>query len=302
MPHEVSFPPLPLAEWEHAKITLHLFAQIVGKIRLTLAPSVNHWWHVPLYVSARGLTTGAIPFLRTNVDMEFDFVAHQLVIRSSTGVRHTVPLPNRSVADFYRDVRSALADLDIEANILAKPFDPARVKSAEPFATDTEHRGYNGEYVSKFWRILVAIDPLFRAFRGRFAGKCSPVHFFWHSFDLAVTRFSGRRAPVQKGADPVTRSAYSHEVISAGFWVGDDNLPEPAFYSYAYPEPAGLGEQPLRPAAATWVPQGGGSMAVLRYDDFRRADDPGAALLDFLQSAYEAGATLADWPRGELEL
>jgi hypothetical protein len=300
---DVEFPPLPLEEWKETKQTLHLFTQIVGKVRLSHMPKTNHWWHAPLYVSARGLTTGAISHAGGSFDLEFDLIEHDLVIRCHTGRSATLPLQGNSVAAFYGTLRTELQQLGIPVRILARPFDPSKVESDVPFARDTEHGTYDPVYAHRFWTILARIEPIFREFRGRFLGKCSPVHFFWHSFDLAVTRFSGRTAPVAAEADPVTREAYSHEVISAGFWPGDAaSLPEPAFYVYVHPEPAGLAEQPIRPDAAVWVPQNGTSMAVLRYDEFRRAGNPRADLLEFLESTYEAGATLAGWPVGDLEL
>jgi hypothetical protein len=296
------FPSLPLEAWLDTKVTLHLFTQIIGKIRLTLTPKVNHWWHVPLYVSARGLTTGPMPYENRNFELELDLIDHHLAARTSRGEVFQIPLEGQSVAGFYEQTLDALSRIGIEATILANPFDPERVKSHEPFLTDTAHGTYDPEYAHRFWSILVPLDSIFKEFRGRFLGKCSPVHFFWHSFDLAVTRFSGRPAPVAEGTDLVTREAYSHEVISAGFWVGDDNVPEPSFYSYTAPEPEGLKQERLRPAGASWNEQNGSSMALYRYNDFRASADPRRALLDFLQSAYEAGAKRATWPRSDLEV
>jgi hypothetical protein len=297
-----AFPSLPLGEWEDTKTTLHLCCQIVGKVRLGLNPKMNHWWHVPLYVSARGLTTRAIPFKGESFELELDFIDHQLAIRTSIGELKTVPLMNTTVADFYTGVVENLSALNIHPRIIARPFDAEKAKSDIPFAQDTTHKSYDPEYVRRFWHILIGVERIFRIFRGRYQGKCSPVHFFWHSFDLAVTRFSGRSADVSEGADPVMREAYSHEVISAGFWVGDDTVPEPAFYAYAAPEPAGLNEEPLKPKEAWWQDANGSSMALYRYEDFRTAADPTEALQKFLQSSYEAGAKLAKWPRKKLEL
>jgi hypothetical protein len=275
---------------------------MVGKVRLAWDPKVNHSWNAPLYLSARGLTTHAFPCDGRIVEMEMDVLADRLEIRTSEEGRETVPFEPPIVSRFHDDLVAALGRLGIEPGIRPKPFDPSRVKSDIPFPEDTEPRAYDGESVRRFWRILTVIEPIFREFRGRFVGKCSPLHFFWHSFDLALTRFSGRRAPVQGDADPVTKDAYSHEVISAGFWAGDDQLPEPAFYCYVHPEPKGLAEEPLHPAKAWWQPQNETHMALLRYEDFRNADDPREALLAFLQSSYEAGAKRADWPRKELEI
>jgi hypothetical protein len=291
------FPPLPLAEWQDTKTTLHLFAQIVGKVRLGLNPRMNHWWHVPLYVSARGLTTGTIPHRGRNFEMELDFLDHDLVVRTSEDEIRKVPLTGISVAEYYGRVLDCLHDLDIRPRMLARPFDPDKVKSDIPFAQDQIHATYDPEYVQRFWNILVGIDSIFRVFRGRYLGKCSPIHFFWHSFDLAVTRFSGRAVEVSADADPVTREAYSHEVISVGFWPGDEYVPEPAFYAYVAPEPAGLREESLQPAEAWWQEANGSSMALYRYEDFRVAADPAGALLKFLQSSYDAGAKLTGWSK-----
>jgi hypothetical protein len=296
MGDQTTFPALPLEQWRDTKTTLHLFTQIVGKIRLGLHPKQNHWWHVPLYISSRGLTTRSIPHRGRNFELEFDFIKHHLAVRTSDGDNASVPLGGTSVAGFYRDVMQHLRDFGIEPIVVARPFDPDRVGSNIPFEQDTQHNSYDPQFVEKFWRILVSIEPVFNEFRGRYVGKCSPVHFFWHSFDLAVTRFSGRDVEVAPDADPVTREAYSHEVISAGFWPGDNNVPEPAFYAYTAPEPAGLAQQALAPGQAWWQDVGGSHMAMYRYDDFRSADDPTAALLEFLQSSYEAGAKLAGWP------
>jgi hypothetical protein len=294
-------PGMPIAEWQDTKTTLHLFAQIVGKVRLTMHPSLNHWWHVPFYVSGRGLTTASIPHAGGTFDMEFDLLEHQLVIRLSDGRSASVDLEGQSVSEFYGTVRAALVDLGIRMDIIARPFDPSKAKSDIPFARDTVHDTYDPEAVSRFFRMLSWVDPVFKEFRGRYLGKCSPVHFFWHSFDLAVTRFSGRAVAVSPDADPVTRDAYSHEVISAGFWPGDDQVPAPAFYCYAAPEPAGLADEAIRPATAVWNDLGSSHMAGLMYDDLEKMDSPREALLNFLQSTYEAGAKRANWPRKELE-
>jgi len=295
------YPTLPLKEWEETKTTLHLFAQIVGKVRLTLNPGWNHWWHVPLYVSARGLTTGSIPIDDRELELEFDFPANQLAIRTSDGRHKSISLVGTSVAEFYRAVMESLAALDIQTRILAVPFDPSKTGSDIPFAKDDRHKTFDPEAVARYWQILIGVDRVFKIFRSRFRGKCSPVHLFWHSFDLAVTRFSGKLVPVPEDADPVTREAYSHEVISFGFWPGDDNMPEPAFYAYAAPEPAGLSGEPLRPGKAWWQDMGGSHMALFKYKDYRNDADPAGTLLEFLQSSYEAGAKQANWPRAELD-
>jgi hypothetical protein len=257
---------------------------------------MNHWWHVPFYVSARGLTTFSIPFGNRSFEMEFDLLEHMLVLRTSEGVVRKTSLEKTSVAEFYAKVLNELAAIELPIRIFPRPFDPERCGSDIPFARDTTHASYDREPVERFWRILTFAEGVLREFRGRFLGKCSPVHFFWHSFDLAVTRFSGRPAPIPTDADPVTRDAYSHEVISAGFWPGDDNLPEPAFYTYVHPEPAELTEARLEPESTWWQAQNGGSMALLKYEDVRTAQDPREDLLRFLQSAYSAGAERAEWP------
>jgi hypothetical protein len=287
-----TFPPLPLEEWENTKNTLHRFAQIVGKIRLTSTPHANHWWHVTLYVTTRGLTTNPMPYEDITFAIDFDFVDHQLGITTSSGAVESFALEGLSVARFYEEVFSRLSRLGIDVAILDRPFD---LVPAKPFSADTTHASYDKEYVERYWRILVQIDMIFKEFAGRFTGKQSPVQLFWHSFDLAVTRFSGRRAPEWEDADRPTREAYSHEVISFGFWPGDANVRAPAFYSYTAPEPAGLPNQPLQPEQAFWTDIGGSSRALLMYDDLREMGSPNSALLDFLESTYHAGARTAGW-------
>ncbi|MCY7377290.1 MAG: DUF5996 family protein [Pyrinomonadaceae bacterium] len=287
-----AFPSLPLAEWKRTKNTLHLYLQIVGKIRLKLQPRQNHWWHVPFYVSPRGLTTRPIPFDEGNFEIEFDFIEHRLNIRTSDGKEKSFALEDGlTVADFYRQVFESLAALGIEAKIWAVPYEtPSKI----PFAEDTENKSYDKEYVEKFHRVLVSVNDVFEEFRGRFIGKSTPVHLFWHSFDLALTRFSGKLAPVKESAGTVEREAYSHEVISFGFWAGDDNVPAPAFYSYTAPKPENLTDEKLKPAAALWNTDKG-AMAILMYDDARNSDSPREAILEFLESAYQAGAKRAGW-------
>ncbi|MFM9902984.1 MAG: DUF5996 family protein [Pyrinomonadaceae bacterium] len=288
------FPEMPLDAWRATKNTLHLFLQIVGKIRLAVHPRVNHWWHVTLYVSPRGLTTGAIPYAGGNFEIEFDLCEHELKMRTSDGRTEDFALyDGLTVADFYASVVANLAKLGIKPDIKAVPYEAA---STTPFADDHENSSYDKEYVERFHKILVAVDDIFVEFRGRFTGKSTPVHLFWHSFDLALTRFSGKSAPPMPEANMVTREAYSHEVISFGFWFGDDKMiPAPAFYSYTAPEPAGLADEPLQPAAASWQEARGSHMAILMYDDVRSLDDPRAAVLELLESAYQAGAKRADW-------
>lgn len=289
-------PSLPLSEWKDTCETLHMWTQIVGKIRLTLSPTWNHWWQVPLYVTARGLTTSPIPDKQRIFEIAFDFIDHNLAIQTSNGETKVIELFPRSVADFYQELMATLLDLGIEVKIRAIPDE---LSNPIPFAEDREHASYDAEYVNRFWRILVQSDRVFKEFRGRFLGKCSPVHFYWGSFDLAVTRFSGRRAPEREGADAITREAYSHEVISHGFWPGSGDIQAPAFYSYTAPAPPGIDKEPIRPSSAFYTPEV--SEFFLMYDDVRSAPEPDRVLLDFLQSTYEAGAKLANWDREALE-
>jgi hypothetical protein len=290
------WPSLPLEEWKDTYATLHMWTQIVGKIRLVNSPRINHWWQVPLYVSARGLTTTAIPHGTRNFEIEFDFIEHRLVIRTSDGETRHLELAPRPVGNFYRELMATLRTLGLEVKIRAIPDE---LPDPIPFADDYEHASYDGEYANRHWRILAQTDRVFKEFRARFIGKVSPVHFFWGSFDLAVTRFSGRRAPEREGADAITREAYSHEVISHGFWPGSGNIQMPAFYAYTTPEPAGFPQAAIRPASAFYNPPTGGF--ILPYDDVRQADDPDQMLMEFLQSTYEAGANLAAWDRAALE-
>lgn len=290
---DVQFPPLPIEEWEDTKNTLHLFLQIVGKVRLALFPKINHWWHVPFYVSVRGLTTGPIPYEDMIFEMEFDFrdKEHVLRIETSEGDSKTVPLKGLSTAGFYERVFSSLGEFGIVAGIKPVPYDIPGV--TEPFTSDYQFASYDEEYVNRFWRILVQVYSIFQVFRGWFTGKSSPVHFFWHHADLALTRFSGRPAPFREGANPVELESSSHEIISFGFWAGDQNVREPAFYAYMHPQPAGLMNEPLSPKEAFWDHQAG--LALLMYNDVRNADSPEKAVLDFLESVYQAGAKKANW-------
>jgi hypothetical protein len=294
-----TWPDLPLEDWRETKETLHRYTQILGKIRLALHPPINHWWHVTLYVTTSGLTTGVIPDGDRTFALDLDLTAHRLRLTTSDGRGGSEPLPGHSVASFYQAVRGLLEETGIAVEIRAVPYD---LVDAVPFTDDRTHAAYDTGAVERFFQVLSRIDTSLWAFRGRFRGKVSPVHFFWHSFDLAVTRFSGRSAPVVEGMGAVSREAYSHEVISAGFWPGDDMVPEPAFYAYAYPEPPGLSEEPLRPAAASWRRlDGGGHQAFLPYRWLREAPDPRRALDEFLQSTYEACAHRAGWDRAALE-
>jgi hypothetical protein len=257
---------------------------------------LNHWWEVPLYVSARGLTTSPIPYAAGIFEVEFDFIEHVLRIETSAGETEVLDLEPRSVADFYREFTASLNSLGIDVKIWPMPVE---IPNPIRFDQDTTHASYDRVYAERFWRILVSVDKIFKEFRGRFIGKDSPVHFFWGSFDLAVTRFSGRLAPARAGADSVTKEAYSHEVSSVGWWPGGGDLASPAFYSYAAPEPAGMKEYKVKPAQAAYNEQL--KEFLLSYDDVRTAADPRAALLDFCQSTYEAAAKLANWDRAALE-
>jgi hypothetical protein len=292
------WPELPLAAWQETYDTLHMWTQIVGKIRMTLTPLINHYWNATLYVSARGLTTSAIPYPLGVFEIEFDFIAHKLLIRTSEGDEKASDLAPRTVADFYADVMSTLAALKIDVRIHARPDE---VANPIPFAEDRTHKSYDRESVERFRRLLISVDKVFKNFRTQFIGKCSPVHFFWGSFDLAVTRFSGRPAPPRSDTKyrKMMREAYSHEVSSAGFWPGGGEIKGPAFYSYTTPEPAGFKTSAVLPKQA-YYHQGIGEF-LLMYDDIRGAASPESELTDFLQTTYQAGANLAKWDRAALE-
>jgi Family of unknown function (DUF5996) len=286
----IDWPPLRFEDWEDTCDTLHMWTQIVGKTRLALTPLENHWWNVPLYVTPRGLSTSPIPFQGATFEAEFDFIEHKLFLRSSGGKSTTVGLYPRSVADFYNEYMASLHSLGVAVNIYRTPVE---FDDATPFDEDQHHASYDAAYVEDFRQILVCVDQIFKEFRSRFIGKCSPVHFFWGSFDLAVTRFSGRPAPVAPTADAITREAYSHEVISCGFWPGDRRFKQAAFYSYTSPAPAGIEKEKY------WNKQL--SEFILTYDDACAAPSPEQAILEFCQSTYEAGTRLANWDRPALE-
>lgn len=295
------WPELPLGAWADTAATLHLWTQIVGKIRLVQTPWTNHSWHVPLYLTARGLTTSLIPYGGTAFEIAFDFHEHRLVFTRVDGAERTLRLEARTVADFYQEVLDQLKALDLNISIHTTP---SEIPDAVPFDQDSAHKSYDPEYAARFWRVLVQVERVFKLFRARFIGKCSPVHFFWGSFDLAVTRFSGREAPPHPGGVPnfpdwVAREAYSHEVSSAGFWPGGAGFDEAAFYAYAYPAPEGFSGFDVRPAAATWSDQLG--EYLLPYSEVQSAESPDELLLEFLQSSYEAAAELANWDRAALE-
>jgi hypothetical protein len=295
------WPELPYAQWRDTQVTLQLWTQIVGKIRLAQTPWLNHSWHVTLYVTSRGLTTSPIPHGHRSFEIEFDFIAQQLVIDVSDGGSRTIALEPRTVADFHAAVTTALTELGVPVRINEYPCE---IPAATRFSEDHIHSAYDGEFAQRFWQALVQIDGIFKQFRTGFVGKASPVHFFWGSFDLAVTRFSGRRAPTFTGKAPgldaaVMQEAYSHEVSSAGFWPGGNGIDYPAFYSYAYPTPAQFKNCPVTPHGAAFNETLG--EFLLPYDTVRKAADPGAALLSFLQTTYEAAATCAQWDRAALE-
>jgi len=296
------WPDIPLAAWRDTFATLHLWTQIVGKIRLARSAWLNHSWHTTLYVTSRGLTTSPIPYEGRTFELEFDFTAHRLDIRSSDGRHDEVPLRPQTVATFYNLVMEALRRLDLDVRITRKP---SELVDPIPFAEDEVHRAYDAEYAHRFWLALVQVDRVFKVFRGRFIGKASPVHYFWGAGDPAVTRFSGRRAPQHPGGIPnlpdwVTREAYSHEVSSCGFWPGGGAIDYPAFYSYGYPEPGGFADAPATPDGAFYSQDY--HEFILPYDRVARAASPDERLLEFLQSTYEAAATLGSWDRSALEV
>ena len=293
---KMEWPSLPWNEWAATAETLHMWTQIVGKTRLALTPLQNHWWNVPLYVTARGLGTSAMNVGDDVLDIEFDFVAHELHFRLGSGKTLAMKLRPQTVADFYKEYLGCLDSLGIEVKI-----DPMPCELANPirFDLDTEHKSYDGEYAQRFWRVLMETEKVLRRFGTGFLGKVSPVHFFWGSFDMAVTRFSGRVAPPRAGADAIQREAYSHEVISAGFWPGNGGYGAAAFYCYAAPVPKGLAAAKVRPAAAGWDKTLG--EFILKYEDVRAEASPETALMEFLESSYDAAADAAKWDREALE-
>lgn len=294
-----SFYPIPLDEWEETKNTIHLFIQIVGKIRLKTFPKMNQFWHVPLYVSSKGLTTRSIPYFNLSYEIEFDFKNHKIIISCSSGDTKEFSLENISAAEFYRKIFIALKQLGIEIKIWAVPYDIPSI-STVPFYEDDKPRIYDKKYATKMWQILVSIDGVFQRFRSRFTGKSTPVHLFWHHFDLTVTRFSGHEAPPRSEGTVVDKEAYSHEVISFGFWFGDENVREPAFYAYCYPMPEGLLNEPLNPKSAFWNEQSG--MALMFYKDVINSDEPEKQILDFFESVYQAGSKKSGWDIKAFEL
>jgi hypothetical protein len=295
-----TWPELPLGAWKDTYATLHMWMQVIGKIRMTLSPPVNHWWHVPLYLTARGLTTSPIPYGTETFEIDLDFIDHRLTVTTSNGEIKTLPLSAISVADFYAQIMDTLSGLGIKPKIWPVPVE---VADRTRLDTDNTHAAYDPKYANAFWRVLAQSDRVFKKFRSGFIGKCSPVHFFWGAPDLAVTRFSGRRAPehppVPNVGHFVAIEAYTHEVSSCGFWPGGGPVEEAVYYAYAYPEPAAFKDYPVRPAAAYYHKDF--MEFFLPYDAVRKAQDPDAELLAFLQSTYEAAAVTGNWDRGELE-
>ena len=291
-----AWPALKLSDWADTRDTLHMWTQMVGKVRLALAPPVNHWWHVALYTTTSGLTTSPMPVNGGTLEIRFDFREHALVFEASDGTRRTIPLRPQSVADFYESFTKTLRDLRVDARIWPMPVE---VASPIRFDRDREHQSYDAAAVERWFQITRQVDTILKEFRGRFIGKCSPVHFFWGSFDHAVTRFNGKRAPVRAGADAITREGYSHEVISAGFWPGGGSVADAALYCYAAPEPPGFRDASIAPAGASYNSEF--SNFILLYDVVRRSPSPRDAALEFLHTTYEAAANLARWDRAELE-
>lgn len=291
------FPPIPYEAWLESKETLHRFLQIAGKIRLSTAPGRNHWWHIAYHLTGRGITTrpmGDEPIFA----IDFDFVDHRLIVSTDRGKVESFPLVGNSVASFYEQIMTLLKGLGI-AGLIEQPV-PYGLADTIPFASDVQHAGYDPIWISRCWRILSAVNLILEEFAGEFSGKTSPVHLFWHSMDLAVTRFSDREVEHPPSLDSVNRETYSREVISSGFWFGGPSFPQPAFYSYTAPEPEGLASEPLFPSTAEWLDRGASHLAVYRYDDARATADPRSSALAFFESAYRAGAVRAGWDIGRL--
>lgn len=292
-PRTTEFPDLPYESWRETLQTIHRFAQLVGKIRLAASPRRNHWWNVPFHLTGRGITSRPMG-RRPIFCIDFDFLDHRLEINTVKGVRYSFGLPGLSVAAFHDELMAGLAAVGVDVEI-ARPYPFDLPDADRPFAADTEHATYDQDAVTRYWRVLSQVNLLLEDFAGRFSGKTSPVHHFWHTFDIAMTRFADQPVDQPQSTDPVTREAYSREVISFGFWFGDESFPEAAFYSYTAPEPDGLPARPLTPDAAEWREQRGSHLAILRYADARELPDPSEAVLGFYESAYRAGARLAGW-------
>lgn len=291
-----NYPPLPLNEWQETNDTVHMWTQIVGKIRLVNTPLTNQWWNVPLYVTPRGLTTSAMPFGDKSFTIDFDFLSHKLIVQTNFNDGFSFDLEPMTVAGFYEKLFGKLKEIGIKVKIRAIPDE---LEKPIPFAEDTTHKSYDRQAVEKFFRVLTSVDRVFKEFRSHFAGKCSPVHFFWGSFDLAVTRFNGKAAPPRENADRITRIAYDQEVISHGFWTGN-GFGEPAFYAYHAPEPEGFKDAKIKPDAAFYSKEM--SEYFLKYEDVRKSENPDQTILDFMQTTYEAGADAAHWDREKLEV
>jgi hypothetical protein len=295
-------PLLPIAEWEKTKMTLHLYLQIVGKIRLKTMPRKNHWWNITLYVNSKGITTDVMPFGEDAFEIQFNFIEHRLEVYTCSGAYEFFSLHDGlSVAEFYRLLFETLNNLGIDVTIVHRPYSlPDNDPITTPFEELIAYDSYDPQKVHDFWQVLVWVDKIFKEFSGRFYGKTCPVHIYWHHLDIVVTRFSGRKVPLSPGMNAANKDAYSHEVISFGFWAGDENVPGAAFYSYTYPSPEGLENEPIAPASARWNVTSGSAMALLMYDDLLEENDPKEALLNFLESTYVAGAKLAGWNIEEL--
>ena len=293
----MQLPALLLKDWLPTKMTLHLFLQIAGKIKLTKMARKNHWWNITLFVNSKGISTQTIANGTDTFEIQFNFIDHKLEIFSSAGQSLSFDLyDGLSVAEFYNRLIDNLRQLKIDVRIVDRPYSlPDEHPITTPFNQLTEYHSYDKEYISRYWKIMLWVNNVFTNFSGRFYGKTCPVHIYWHHMDVTVTRFSGKKWPLPEGMSIPNKDAYSHEVISFGFWVGDDNVPAPAFYSYTYPSPEGLQKTPLHPSTASWQMSNGSPMALLMYDDIRNEADPDQLLLDFLESAYAAGAKLAHW-------
>jgi len=289
----ITLPRLLIDDWEDSKNTLHLFMQIVGKVRMTLFPKQNHWWHVPLYVSCNGITTRSIPVDQGMFEISLDFINHRLMVSCSTGETRVFPLAGQSVASFYNKLMSSLDELGIDVTIKAEPYDVPFSKI--PFPDDSEHDSYDVEAVRTYWQTLLFVNGVFEQFHGEFIGKSTPVHLFWHHADLALTRFNGKQAPALTGGTQADKEAYSHEVISFGFWMGDAIVREPALYAYTYPEPENLASTQLDIPGASWNTEFGYSMLYCPFEVIRVADDPGKALKNYLDKSYAILATAAGW-------
>lgn len=288
-----NLPELPLEEWESTKETLHRYFQIIGKIKMKLAPKQNHWWHIVLHTNSRGVTTRSIPYGDLSFEISFDFIDHELQVICSNGNKFSFPMNDGlTVASFYQQTIELLKSIGVKVTIKAEPYD---LSDDLPFPDDNKHHYYDRKYVHRFWKVLDFTNHVFTEFAGKSFGKTSPVNIYWHHMDIAITRFNGKRGPEMPGASQADQEAYSHEVISCGFWAGDDKVREAAYYSYTYPSPKGIDEQPLLPKNAQWIDNNGSPMAFLPYSAIKNSATPKKDLLNFMNSAYKAGAQLANW-------